>query len=679
MNIVGKKIEKNLIDKLLIAFYILVSIIILLFIFNLFFSSNEYMYIYKKSNKIDVGENYKIKLFSNVDDELIIWSSSDESVAVVDSSGIVTAKSAGNTTITATSGNGKQVTCEITVVNNNKEVENITLNYTTTNLIINGTINLFATITPEDATNKNISWSSSDESVAVVDSSGIVTAKKAGNVTITAITSNGKKASCRVNVGSAVKEVESVVLNYTQTNLTVGGSANLYATILPTDATNKNVTWTTNNPNVAVVNSSGIVTAKNTGTAIITVTTSNGKKATCEIRVSSKTVEVTGISLNKSSASLTVGETVALVSTVSPSNATNKNVTWTSSNKNVAVVNSNGVVTAKSGGTTIITATANNGKKATSIISVKYAPATLNDMKNSFSMIVAKAGGGYYAYAPSIMIKNGITYIWSCQNKNSYQTYDHIYLNTSQNNRTLVLAPGTGWDSYHICDPSVVEGKFVYNNVTYKYAMAYLGISNGSCLGNDIGIAVSNDLASGWVRVGSTAYISYDGNNRWGVGQPSLIYIGGKLILFYTNDTGNGSGMQVRIINPNNMKIESSNNLSTSNTKWMHNADFAYKDNRLYVAYEGNESTTTGDIISDTIQIKSAYIADFTNISSYTKLKWEDENVISSSISGQVRNTNAGLYRTPSGELHSRTVAFTSTSYGSGNGHFTYNIYKSKF
>ena len=137
--------------------------------------------------------------------------------------------------------------------------------------------------------------------------------------------------------------------------------------------------------------------------------------------------------------------------------------------------------------------------------------------------------------------------------------------------------------------------------------------------------------------------------------------------------------MQVRIINPNNMRIESSGNLGTANTNWMHNADFAFKDNRLYVAYEGNEHPGNGDIISNTIQIKSAYISDFTNISSYSNLNWENENIISSSVTGQRRNSNAGLYRNPSGELHSRVVAFTATSQGSGTGHFTYNIYKSRF
>ena len=363
-----------------------------------------------------------------------------------------------------------------------------------------------------------------------------------------------------------------------------------------------------------------------------------------------------------------------LTATITPSNATNKTITWTSSNPGVATV-SNGKVTAVNGGTAIITASTYNRVSASYTVSVRYRAATASEMKASFGQLVEKPGAGYYVYAPSVMVEGTTFYIYSCSNKDEYQTHAHIYLNT--NTRTMILAPQGGWDGYHICDPSVVKGNFYYNGANYKYALAYLGIEDGNGLGNNIGIALSNSPTSGWVRVGNQPYISSNTKSRWGVGQPSLIYVNGKLIMFYTNDTGVGSGMQVRIINPNNMQIEAAGNLGTANTNWMHNADFAYKDNRLYVAYEGDENN--GDIISDTIKIKSAYISDYTNIGAYQNLYWEDENVINSYVSGQPRNTNAGLFKTQSGELQSRMVAFTAVSYGVGDGHFNYKIYKSDF
>jgi len=391
--------------------------------------------------------------------------------------------------------------------------------------------------------------------------------------------------------------------------------------------------------------------------------------------------EVTAIKINKAWTSLSIDESVSLAVNTIPGNATPQIITWESSNIGVAEVDQYGMVTAKSAGSAIITARTANGLIATSTVSVKHKPATLTEMQNSYTKVVEKAGDRYYAYAPSVMIKDNATYIWSCQNRYSSMTYDHIYLNTSTStSRTLVLSPSSsGWDSYHICDPSVVEGNFIYNNTTYKYAMAYLGIDNGGGKGNDIGLAVSNSLDSGWVKVNNSAYISYNNTDRWGVGQPSLIYADGKLIMFYTNDIGESDGMKVVIINPNTMTIEATSGLSTKNTTWMHNADFAFKDNRLYVSYEGPEQLTTGDIISNTIHIKSVFINNFADINAYKDLSWEDENIITSEVSGQVRNSNAGLYRLPNGELYSREVAFTSTTQGINNGHYTYNIFKSKF
>ena len=162
--------------------------------------------------------------------------------------------------------------------------------------------------------------------------------------------------------------VTGVSLNTTSATLEVGKSTTLTATVLPTNATNKNVTWSSSNTSVATV-SNGTVTAKAAGTATITVTTQDGSyKATATVKVtqpSSTTVAVTGVSLNTTSATLEVGKTTTLTATISPSNATNKNVTWSSSNTSVATV-SNGTVTAKAAGTAKITVTTSDGNKTAS-------------------------------------------------------------------------------------------------------------------------------------------------------------------------------------------------------------------------------------------------------------------------------------------------------------------------
>lgn len=161
---------------------------------------------------------------------------------------------------------------------------------------------------------------------------------------------------------SSTVSVTGVSLNKTSTTLTVGGTETLTATVKPSNATNKNVTWTSSNTTVATV-SNGTITAKKAGSATITVKTSDGSfTATCSVTVNNSTVSVTGVSLNKTSLTLDVGENETLVATISPSDATNQNVIWTSSNTNVATV-SNGLVSAITSGSTVITVRTTDGDK----------------------------------------------------------------------------------------------------------------------------------------------------------------------------------------------------------------------------------------------------------------------------------------------------------------------------
>jgi len=153
------------------------------------------------------------------------------------------------------------------------------------------------------------------------------------------------------------------------TSLIIGGTETLPLVIAPPNATNQNVTWNSSNPAIATV-SGGIVTAKSAGTAIITVTTSDGgKTATCNVTVNTNAVSVTGVSLNKSSSSLIVGGIETLTAVIAPSNATNQNVTWNNSNTAVAALSTSGTIaaiTAVAAGTATITVTtADGGKTAT--------------------------------------------------------------------------------------------------------------------------------------------------------------------------------------------------------------------------------------------------------------------------------------------------------------------------
>lgn len=171
-------------------------------------------------------------------------------------------------------------------------VSGITLNNSTLSLTTGQNFTLQAMLSPSNATNKEVTWESSDAGVAAVSKDGVVTAKKAGKATIVAKAADesGKYASCVVTVTEAKKEVTGVTLNKSSLNLGVGGSEVLSATVLPADAINKQVTWLSSTPSVATVSQSGVVTGVKEGTTQISVITADGSKtAICSVIVSGQT------------------------------------------------------------------------------------------------------------------------------------------------------------------------------------------------------------------------------------------------------------------------------------------------------------------------------------------------------------------------------------------------------
>ncbi|MDF1572149.1 MAG: Ig-like domain-containing protein [Bacteroidales bacterium] len=234
----------------------------------------------------------------------------------------------------------------------------VTLDLASLDLAVGETGTLVATIDPAEAGNKAVTWSSSDEGVATV-ADGVVTGVAAGSATITVTTVDGGfTATCAVNVSNAVT---GVTLDQTAVTLEVSETVTLVATVAPADATNKTVGWVSGNEAVATVNNSGLVTAIAPGTATISVITMDGSfMATCQVTVTDPTVAVTGVSLDQSTLALEPAGTATLVATVAPAEATDKSVTWSTSDAAVATV-ADGVVTAVADGTCTITVTTTDG------------------------------------------------------------------------------------------------------------------------------------------------------------------------------------------------------------------------------------------------------------------------------------------------------------------------------
>ncbi len=214
---------------------------------------------------------------------------------------------------------------------------------------------------------------------------------------------------------SNVDVVTAVTLNKSSISLTEGEKTTLSATVYPSNATNKTVTWTSSNTSVATVNSYGTVTAKSSGTAKITAS-AGGKSASCTVTVKTETIEVTSVSISPSSKNMEVGEKATLSASVYPSNATNKTVTWSSSNTSVATV-SNGVVTAKASGTATITATANGvrGRCLVTVTKAKnynvtvYTEAPSNVSKGHTFDFKVYFEGTYDGYSFKVLPGNGMT------------------------------------------------------------------------------------------------------------------------------------------------------------------------------------------------------------------------------------------------------------------------------
>ena len=341
-----------------------------------------------------VGDSLLLKAVitpSDATDQTVNWDSSEESVAVVSSSGLVSAVGKGTCVITA-SVDGKSARCTITVQDKTIAVESIVLSEDTLLLGIDDTATLIATIRPENATEREITWTSSNPEIATVSDQGEVVALQEGTCTVT-VSAGGKSAECVVTVSRNVIPVKEVILSETSLTLKEGESYTLTATVTPADATERTVTWKSGNPDVATVSDEGKIEAVHTGTCIITAS-AGGKVSECMITVTSETIAVEQITLSATSLSLKLGDSRTLTATVTPSDATDSQVTWSSSDPSVATVSDQGEVTAVRAGNCTITATA-GGKSAACTVTVSAKEIPVERITLSSTSLSLKEGDSH--------------------------------------------------------------------------------------------------------------------------------------------------------------------------------------------------------------------------------------------------------------------------------------------
>lgn len=249
---------------------------------------------------------------------------------------------------------------------------------------------LIASIFPENATNKGVKWSSSNPSVCNVNNDeGCVFAFSRGDAIITATSIDGGfSSSCQISVPDHIISVSSITISPSNIKMFVNQTYQINQVILPSNAANKDVKWVSSVSSVASVSSSGLVTARKSGTSVITATTVDGHK-TASLTVLA-IVAVASVNISPSSIDLPINHTYKIKATIAPTNSTNRELIWSSSNLNVASVSKEGIVTAKQGGSAVIKASSVDGGKTafivvsvySPVISINITPSTINLLPN---------------------------------------------------------------------------------------------------------------------------------------------------------------------------------------------------------------------------------------------------------------------------------------------------------
>ena len=240
------------------------------------------------------------------------------------------------------------------------DVNKIKLSTNKVTMKVGGKIKITAKVEPENATNKNLVWVSSDPSIAKVDSNGNVVALKEGVVTITAKTRDGMvRETCVITIKPV--KIDEIKLNPTNMSLKVNTSSVIVPIIKPDEAKNEKLIWESSDPSIATVDSNGKVTGIKEGKATITVKTKDGKVvATCEVTV--EPIQASKIILDNNKMTLKEKDTGQLTATIVPDNTTDKELIWTTSDPSIATVDSNGKVTGIKEGKATITVKTKDGK-----------------------------------------------------------------------------------------------------------------------------------------------------------------------------------------------------------------------------------------------------------------------------------------------------------------------------
>ena len=485
------------------------------------------------------GESEKLTVTTSPNDADVLWNSDNNNVATISVDGTVTATGIGKATITATANNGAaSVSCIVNVLP--VSVTGITLDKTEASIKIGSTSKLNATVTPDNAENKNIIWSSENSDIVSVDESGNITAKSIGTAVVTATTEVGNfTAKCKVTVLPIA--VSGIKLEKTELSIAEGATTRLNATVLPENATDKSVLWSSSNEKVATVEN-GTITALSQGTAVIIATTKDGNyTAYCAVTVTAANIPVKSVSLSQSTLTIVEGYTDVLTATILPSDATNQNIMWSTNNSNVATVD-NGTITAVSPGTAVIIATTEDGgRMATCIVNV------ISAMQDSVSKPIASILSGPVKEGANVLLLCGTrgaqihyTTDGSAPTKESPLYGEPIQINSAVKIKAIAVKNGmldsdVASLSYTIADPTVPYVSVQTNLTGNKGDVTTVSVNiseNSGSAGGSFNLVYDNSAVE-LLSVENGAYISKANpivNDTYATNKVRTVWAGSKAL-----------------------------------------------------------------------------------------------------------------------------------------------------
>ena len=317
------------------------------------------------TSSVVVGESLQITakvLPENANNTTLKWKITPENILkLTATAGQFTAQQVGEALVRAEAVDGSGITAECKVVVKPRMVQSISLNATQKEVIVGDSFTLTATLSPENATNRNVIWKLVSGDAISLSNTGVIQAKKVGEAIVRAEAADGSgiTAECKVVVKPHL--VQAISLNATQKELIVGDAFSLTATLSPENATNHNVIWKLVSGDAISLSKTGDIQAKKVGEAIVRAEAADGSGITAECKVVVKPRLVQEISLNVTQKEVIVGDSFTLTATLSPENATNRNVVWKLVNGDAISLSNTGVIQAKKVGEAIVRAEAADG------------------------------------------------------------------------------------------------------------------------------------------------------------------------------------------------------------------------------------------------------------------------------------------------------------------------------